>query len=135
TVVLLSLATAALVLPTVAQYTHTPAEAHIRTLSDIVAVVLLIIFALSLPAAIRRNTTATAAATSASTSTGSVDATDSVDAAQAVDAAPSHAEPVRWPLWLAVGLLVVASLAAAFVSDWFVEALTPAMDKLHISQA
>jgi Ca2+:H+ antiporter len=40
-----------------------------------------------------------------------------------------------WPAWLAVGLLTVASVAAAFVSDWFVYALEPAMTTLHISQA
>jgi Ca2+:H+ antiporter len=113
TVVLLSLATAALVVPSVAKYTHTPAEAHVGTLSDIVAVILLVIFALSLPAAIRRDTGA-----------GGVS-----DA----PVEPAHSEPVRWPLWLALTMLVVASGSAAFVSDWFVDALTPAMDKLHIS--
>jgi Ca2+:H+ antiporter len=112
TVVLLSLATAALVVPSVAKYTHTPAEAHVRVLSDIVAVVLLIIFALSLPAALRREQPAEGS----------------------VEQAPAHSEPVRWPLWLAVGMLVVAGAAAAFVSDWFVKALTPAIETLHISQ-
>jgi Ca2+:H+ antiporter len=112
TVVLLSLATAALVVPSVAKYTHTPAEAHVRTLSDILAVVLLVIFALSLPASLRRDA-----------------------AKEEGQAEPAgHSEPVRWPLWLAVTLLVVASGAAAFVSDWFVEALNPAIHTLHISQ-
>jgi Ca2+:H+ antiporter len=32
-------------------------------------------------------------------------------------------------------VLAVAGVAAAFVSDWFVAALTPAMDAAHISQA
>jgi Ca2+:H+ antiporter len=32
-------------------------------------------------------------------------------------------------------MLVLAAVAAAFVSDWFVVALTPAMGALHISQA
>src|SRR6266487_981460 len=61
TCVLLTLATAALVLPSVAQYSHSPAEPHVKALSDAVAVVLLVIFALSLPAAIRRSPTASAA--------------------------------------------------------------------------
>ena len=37
--------------------------------------------------------------------------------------------------WLAVGLLAAASVLAAFVSDWFVEALEPAMEALGISEA
>jgi Ca2+:H+ antiporter len=114
TVVLLSLATAALVVPSVAKYTHTPAEAHVRALSDILAVVLLVIFALSLPASLRRESEA--------------------KSGDAKDAPAAHVEPARWPLWLAVTMLVVASGAAAFVSDWFVEALTPAIHTLHISQ-
>ena len=34
-----------------------------------------------------------------------------------------------------IGLLVVAGAASAFVSDWFVNALQPTIDTLHISQA
>jgi Ca2+:H+ antiporter len=35
----------------------------------------------------------------------------------------------------AIGLLAVAGVGAAFISDWFVAALTPAMDALHLSKA
>jgi Ca2+:H+ antiporter len=34
-----------------------------------------------------------------------------------------------------MGLLLVAGTASAFVSDWFVAALTPAMEKLNLSEA
>ena len=44
-------------------------------------------------------------------------------------------EAPRWPLALAVVMLAVSGVAAAFVSDWFVRALAPAIDILHISQA
>ena len=44
---------------------------------------------------------------------------------------PAHV----WPTWLAVSLLAVGAIGAAFVSDWFVEALTPATHLLHISPA
>ncbi len=112
TCVLLALATAALVLPSMAQYTHSPAEGHVGALSDTVAVVLLLLFALSLPAALRRQPAG-----------GETD-----------EPGPTH-EPPRWPLWLAVTLLAVASLAAAFVSDWFVTALQPTIHTLNLSEA
>ena len=105
------LALAALVVPSLASYVHTPAEAHEGNLSIIVSVVLLAVFALSLPAALRRR--------SAEPATGPA----------------AHTEPPRWSLSLAIGMLAAASVAAAFVSDWFVEALTPAMDSLGVSQA
>jgi Ca2+:H+ antiporter len=110
--VLMVLATAALVLPSLADYVHAPAAPHERTLSLIVSVVLLAVFLLSLPSALKRTTPAEA-------ETG---------------AAPEHAGP-HWPLWLAVTLLTAASVAAALVSDWFVSALEPAIDALGISQA
>jgi len=51
-------------------------------------------------------------------------------------AKPGLGADVRsWPLWLAIAVLVVAGVAAAFVSDWFVEALEPAIEALHLSQA
>jgi len=40
----------------------------------------------------------------------------------------------RVPLPLAIGLLAGAGVAAAFVSDWFVGALAPAIDSLGISE-
>ncbi len=108
--VLMVLATGALVLPSLAQYVHTPAAAHEKELSLIVSVILLGVFALSLPAALKRT--------------------------PAAPAAEGQAERgVHWPLWLAVTLLTVASVAAALVSDWFVNALEPAIDALGISQA
>jgi Ca2+:H+ antiporter len=110
TCVLLALATAALVLPSMAKETHSPAMGHIKVLSDIVAVVLLVIFALSLPASLRRRPQADGAA------------------------APANAEPPRWPIWLAVGMLAGAGCASALVSDWFVGALEPTITTLHLSQ-
>ncbi len=38
-------------------------------------------------------------------------------------------------LWFSTVLLVVAGAGSAFVSDWFVHALAPAIHQLHISQA
>jgi len=98
---------AAMVLPGVAATVHTPAAGHEREFSLVVAVILLGVFALSLPASLERGQAGSEPAPEAPT----------------------------WPMWLAVGLLAAAGVAAAFVSDWFVSALTPAMNALHISQA
>ncbi len=125
TCVLLALATAALVLPSMAQYTHSPAEPHVRSLSDAVAVVLLLLFVLSLPAALRRHDGDPAAG--AATAAGARQAA-------AEEAGPGHEAP-RWPLWLAIGLLALTSVAAALVSDWFVTALEPTIHTLHVSEA
>jgi Ca2+:H+ antiporter len=55
------------------------------------------------------------------------------------DTGTSHdegsAEGPGWPLWLALTMLAVTGVAAAFVSDWFVAGLTPAISALHISPA
>ena len=37
-------------------------------------------------------------------------------------------------MWLAIGLLAVAGVGAAFVSDWFVNSLTPATKALGLTQ-
>lgn len=108
TVVLMVLSVVAMVLPSLAHYVHAPAEAHEGTLSMIVAVILLVLFALSLPASLKR------------------------EAVKQDD--PCHAEPPRWPIWLAVAMLAVTSVLAAFVSEWFVDALQPAMRTLGISE-
>ncbi len=39
------------------------------------------------------------------------------------------------PLWLTVALLLIGGTASAFVSDWFINGLSPAISQLHISQA
>jgi Ca2+:H+ antiporter len=44
-----------------------------------------------------------------------------------------HAQP-RWTFATTLALLAAAGIAAALVSDWFVEALTPATHALHMSQ-
>jgi Ca2+:H+ antiporter len=42
-------------------------------------------------------------------------------------------EPPRWSAPLTAGVLGLAAVGAALVSDWFVTALTPAIHTLHIS--
>jgi Ca2+:H+ antiporter len=44
-------------------------------------------------------------------------------------------EPPRWSLALTVAVLAGAGAAAALTSDWFVDALGPATEALHMSEA
>jgi Ca2+:H+ antiporter len=112
---LMILAVASMLIPSLASYVHSPASGHEVALSRITAVVLIAIFALSIPASLSRTMEPTAAE----------------DAAQV----RSDAEETHWPVWLAVAMLAATGLAAAYVSDLFVDALTPAMTSLHISEA
>jgi Ca2+:H+ antiporter len=107
-VALMILAVAAMLVPSLASYVHTPAARHEHALSDIAAVVLLAVFALSVPGSIRRTDEETGAA---------------------------ETHDGGWPMPTALASLVLAATLAAFVSDWFVAALTPALSTLHISQA
>jgi Ca2+:H+ antiporter len=118
-IVFMVLSVAAMLVPSLAHFVHTPAAAHERQLSTIVAIVLLGLFAVTLPASLRRSAAAMGDAAKG-------------DAHHAQEAG---GEEPRWPLWLAVVLLVVSAGLAAFVSDWFVAALQPAMNALNISQA
>lgn len=107
-VVLMLLSVTAMAIPSIAHQVHSPAGNHEATFSVIVSVILLTLFALSLPFSLRRDDDG--------------------------ESEP-HGEPPRWPVWLAIAMLAVSGALAAFVSDWFVAALTPAMSSLHISQA
>jgi Ca2+:H+ antiporter len=114
---MLVLAVAALLVPALTASLHSPAAGHERTLSIIVSILLLALFALSLPAAVRRTTSA--------------DASEPDDAAGGAEPATAG----EWPLWLAITMLAAAGLGAALVSDHFVAGLEPAIETLHISPA
>ena len=110
-VLLLLLAVSALMLPALTAALHAPAAGHELAFSRVVAALLLLVFGLSLPAALARHD-------------GPVTEEEDADG------------KVRdWPLGLAIGMLAVAGVGAAFVSDWFVVALSPAIDALHITEA
>ena len=103
------LAVAAMVVPTLTSLLHTPAGGHENGLSIACAIILLTVFLASIPASLKDG-----------------DASPPKEAAE---------NPDLLPLWLTLTLLIVAGIGAAFVSDWFVSALTPAITTLHISQA
>ncbi len=106
---LLVLSIAALVVPALTAALHTPAAGHERALSIVTSILLLGIFAASLPEALRRT--------------------------KGAEAAEGPASEHEWPLAVAMTMLAATGVGAAFVSDWFVAGLTPAMDSLGISQA
>jgi Ca2+:H+ antiporter len=109
---LMMLAVTALVIPTLAAELHTPAAEHEDSLSAACAILLLIVFFASLPFSL---------------------SSDPSRSIRRAEKPPTDHE--AWPLWLAVTVLVIASLGAALVSEWFVAALEPAIETLHISQA
>lgn len=108
---MMMLAVAALAIPTLAAELHTPASTHEGTLSAACAVLLLIVFLASLPFSL------------------------SADPERSLRHAAQPSTGEHWPLSLALTVLVIASVGAAVVSEWFVSALEPAIRALHISQA
>jgi Ca2+:H+ antiporter len=102
---LLMLAVAALLVPTLAMRLHTPAASHTNTLSNASAIILLAVYAISIPFWLRGDV---------------------------VSEQPRDKNV--WPLRTAVGLLALGSLGAALVSAWFVGALEHATQTLGLSQ-
>jgi Ca2+:H+ antiporter len=103
---LMLLSVGVMLMPSLTAAMHTAASRHERTLSIVASVVLLGVFMASIPMSLK---------------------------AAAGQSAPQ--ERPRWTMSLTVGVLAVSGVLAALVSDWFVSALTPAIDALGISQA
>jgi Ca2+:H+ antiporter len=109
-VIMMVLAVSALVLPTIVDAIHTPAEAHEETLSITSALVLLLVFFASIPFSLKGGPVG--------------------------EAVPSsELEGQQWSSKRAVFALVAAGIMIAFVSDWFVGALEPSIESWHISHA
>lgn len=108
---LLLLAVAAMAIPTIASAPGGPDRGHETEISVVVSIVLLVVFAASIPFSIGKG---------------------GPDVGAETDAVPLDG---LWPLGLALVVLAAAGVGAAFVSDWFVDALQPAMDTLGMSQS
>jgi len=108
---LLLLAVAAMAIPTIASAPGGPDRGHETEISAVVSIVLLVVFAASIPFSIGRK--------------GPVVGSEE-------GAVPSAK---TWPIGVALAVLAVACVGAAFVSDWFVDALRPAMNTLGMSQS
>lgn len=107
--ILMILAFAAMAVPTLVYYLHTPAESHINTLDMIVAAVLLIVFGAFLNFSIKGDKSVVL-----------------------IEEGESH--HASWSMPLTLIVLTGAGIGAAFVSEWFVDALKPAMDSLGINE-
>jgi Ca2+:H+ antiporter len=103
------LAVAALIVPTLAVGLKTPAAQHANALSIACALVLLVVFAVSIPFSLSGGAS-------------------SVPLEREDPTAPP------WAVALTVVVLLTAGILAAFVSEWFVDSLTPTIQLLHISQ-
>jgi Ca2+:H+ antiporter len=106
----LLLAVALLIFPTITAELRLPAAAHEHALSAVASVVLLLVFVLSIPASLR----------------GTAPVGDQERRERRVES--------RGSVLPSIALLGAASVAAAFVSSWFVASLTPALSDLHISE-
>jgi Ca2+:H+ antiporter len=107
-ITLMILAFAALAIPTLTHRLHTQADRHLNSLNIFLAIVLLVLFAASTYFFLKG------------------------DKAVVADHEEETTKP--WALPTTLLILALSGLAAAFVSDWFVGALQPAMRSLGINE-
>lgn len=107
---LMILAFAALAIPTLTHQLHTSAEKHLNGLDIFVAIVLLIVFVASTYFFLKG------------------------DKAVVSEKPEAGKHTTGWSLPLTLIVLGAAGVGAAFVSDWFVTALEPAMSTLGINE-
>jgi Ca2+:H+ antiporter len=111
---------------------HDPASHHVNAISAVGAVCLLVVYLAWVVPYLRSD--------KAPGAEGPAQPDGKEEAAEPVRAGAS-AEPEevehgpRLPLGVTLGLLLCAGVASAFVSDWFVNGLKPAIEQLHVSQA
>ena len=108
---------------------HDPASHHVKAISIVGAICLLVVYLAWVVPYLRSDPLPELAPDGASA--GREDAAPESAQAQAI-AGPAG---TRLSLGVTIVLLIVAGSASAFVSDWFVNGLQPAIKLLHISQA
>jgi Ca2+:H+ antiporter len=106
TTTLLVLATFVIVLVGLAIASHDPASHHVEAISSIAAVAILVVYTAFLAGYLRSDT----------------------------DFEAGEIGP-RLSLRVGIGFLALGGVGSAFVSDWFINALDPAIKSLHISKA
>jgi Ca2+:H+ antiporter len=115
---LLLLAIGALAIPTIANEIHTPASRHTDALDVACTVILLTLFVASIPYFVH---------------SGKAPGDEPGDECGKMAHNPESAS--EWSLVLAIVVLAVAGAGAAFVSEWFVDALRPTVAALGLSEA
>jgi Ca2+:H+ antiporter len=109
TATLMVLATFIIVLVGLSIAAHDPASHHIEAISSIAAVAILLVYAAWLASYLRSDPKETADE-------------------------PGSRQP-SLPLAVGVGLLAAGGVGSAFVSDWFINALDPAVKSFHLSKS
>jgi len=115
----LLLGVAALIVPFLATQPGAPDFGHADELSAFVSIVLLVLFAVSVPISLRLSEAGPGTTPDSS----------------AMEAEPRDPHATAPPLSSTLILLGVSAALAAFVADWFVEALEPAMASFRMSEA
>jgi len=126
---------------------HDPASHHVKAISAVGAVCLLVVYIAWVVPYLRSDVTPGAGpradppdSVAPGAGTPGTDPPDSAaPAAAPLDSAAQTADVQatgpRLSLATTLALLIVAGAASAFVSEWFVDALAPAISQLHLSQA
>jgi Ca2+:H+ antiporter len=127
-VVLLVLAVSVVMIPTFGVHLDVAVRHHRVALSNIASVVLLVVFVLSAPRSVRREV-------GEPTKGGVEFAETGTDLGLDEQRGQPFASTAAWSISLVILALLASSVAAAFVSDWFVAALSPALSALHMSEA
>jgi Ca2+:H+ antiporter len=111
---------------------HDPASHHVKSISIVGAICLLVVYGAWVVPYLRSDTAPDVGPAADDPGGG----TDAAADASASDPAGEEVRPgPRLSLPFTLTLLVIAGTASAFVSDWFINGLEPAIVTLHISQA
>jgi Ca2+:H+ antiporter len=113
--------------------THDPASHHVKAISIVGAICLLVVYMTWVVPYLRSDQTPGEGDANATPATATEGASRAGETSGATTE-PERSGP-RLPLWLTVTLLIAGGTASAFVSDWFINGLEPAITILHISQA
>jgi Ca2+:H+ antiporter len=95
---------------------HDPASHHVKSISIVGAISLLLVYLAWLVPYLRD------------------DRRENIERSEADEQAERELSP-RLPMWLTLTLLAIAGVASAFVSEWFIDGLEPAITTLNLSQA
>jgi Ca2+:H+ antiporter len=107
---------------------HDPASHHVKAISIVGAICILLVYLTWVVPYLRSDAAPAEGGLAAALD-------DQPDVAAGPDAAGQQRQRPRTALWVTLTLLLVGGTASAFVSDWFIAALQPSIEQLHISQA